>query len=237
MFVLTRVSPGPSRTLIRPRGNPSNENMGANRPHFVGIAGGSCSGKTWLAGRLHKLLGKESARLSLDDFYQDRGHLSLARRAKLNFDHPRAIDWDLFETVLRTFAEGHDARVPKYNFSTHARETEQPLLSPKPVLLVEGLWLFRRPSVRQIFDRKVFLRLPESVCEARRVARDVRERGREETAVRQQWCGHTQPMYKRYVEPQARWADVVWDAVPDEPMVAALADEIRQTVTRHSDCL
>ena len=202
--------------------------MGANRPYFVGIAGGSCSGKTWLADRLHKLLGKESALLSLDDFYRDRGHLPSERRAKVNFDHPRAVDWDRFETVLRSFAEGQEARVPKYDFSTHAREPEEPLLAPKPVLLVEGLWLFRRAATRQIFDQKIFLRVESALCEDRRLARDTRERGRSEASVRDQWLKQTQPMYLRYVEPQARWADLVLESVPDDATVASLAREIRQ---------
>ena len=211
--------------------------MGANQPHFVGISGGSCSGKTWLARRLQENLGKEAALLSLDDFYLDRSHLSRGRRARLNFDHPRAIDWDRFESVLGRFAQGLEAAVPRYNFETHSRETEEPLLAPKPVLLVEGLWLFRRPSVRRLFQQKIFLRLPGRVCEGRRVERDIRERGRTEQQVKEQWMRHARPMYERFVASQARWADLVLETPPDDRWVAKLAMEIRKTVFGRAECL
>ena len=211
--------------------------MGAKRPHFVGIAGGSCSGKTWLAQRLQEILGKEAARLSLDDFYLDRAHLSLARRARVNFDHPRAIDWVRFEEVLRAFARGRETAVPKYNFANHAREVEEPVLSAKPVILVEGLWLYRRASVRRIFDRRIFLRLPEHVCASRRMRRDTVERGRNQTQVREQWNEHARPMYERFVAPQERWADLVLTAAPDEERVVSLAAEIRENLAAQFECL
>src|SRR5512140_3253218 len=91
------------------------------RPLLVAIVGGSGSGKTWLARRLQRRLAPEAARVSLDDFYRDRSRLSPARRARLNFDHPRSIDWAEFERVLGRLSAGRSARVPRYDFRTHCR--------------------------------------------------------------------------------------------------------------------
>lgn len=202
--------------------------MGAKSTQFIGITGGSCAGKTWLAERLQKSLGKESGRLSLDDFYLDRAHLSPGRRAKLNFDHPRSIDWARFESVLGSFAAGREARVPKYDFRRHARQPEEPLLAPKPVILVEGLWLFRKAAIRKLFDVKIFMRLPRKTCQSRRLDRDALERGRTPEQAREQWLRFTWPMYERFVAPQERWADLVLRDSPDEEWVSQFAREFQK---------
>src|SRR5215831_12598866 len=116
---------------------------------LVAIVGGSGAGKTCLAQKLQAALGRKAVRLSLDDFYLDRSHLSSARRAMLNFDHPRAIDWKLLKAVLQNLRAGHVARIPQYNFKTHCLLTRTRLLKPKPIILIEGLWLLRTPSLRR----------------------------------------------------------------------------------------
>ena len=95
------------------------ENMNEYGPQIVGIAGGSCAGKTWLADRLSEPSGNDAVRISLDSFYLDRSYLSAGRRALLNFDHPRAIDWRSLERVLRKCAAREQFSVPRYDFATH----------------------------------------------------------------------------------------------------------------------
>src|SRR5688572_27454107 len=110
-------------------------------PQLIGIAGGSCAGKSWLAARLQEQLGKIAGRLSLDDFYRDRSHLPPGRRARINFDHPRAIDWERVEGVLTELCAGRAASIPRYNYETHGRFAEETILAPAPLVLFEGLWL------------------------------------------------------------------------------------------------
>lgn len=182
-----------------------------SRPVLVGIAGGSGSGKTWLADWLRRLIGpRAAARLAQDDFYRDRSHLSPAQRARLNFDHPDALDWTAFESALADLRAGRACRRPVYDFTTHTRAGTV-ALEPRPLVLVDGLWLLSHPSVRRRFDLTVFLRCPEGERLRRRIARDVAERARTLEAVRAQFRGTVAPMHRRYVEPQARWADVVID--------------------------
>jgi uridine kinase len=201
-----------------------------NRPQIIGIAGGSCAGKTWLAERIMETLGDKAARISLDDFYFDRSNLSLARRSRLNFDHPRSIDWERLEQVLRTHAQGGVARVPCYDFATHSRRTEESLIEPSPVLIVEGLWLFRRPSVRALFSLKIFIRGSQQLCVARRLERDTRERGRSREQVLRQLRRYTLPMFVRFVAPQQKWADVILEAPVSATELSRLTNRIAENV-------
>ncbi|HYC69619.1 MAG TPA: hypothetical protein VEB66_00330 [Opitutaceae bacterium] len=182
-----------------------------SRPVLVAIAGGSGSGKTWLADWLRRLIGPRAAlRLAQDDFYRDRSAVPAPRRAGLNYDHPGALDWEAFEAALRDLRAGRPCRLPAYDFATHTRVDATPL-EPRPLVIVDGLWLLRRPSVRHLFDLTVFLRCPEPERLRRRLARDIAERARTAEAVRAQFRATVAPMHRRFVEPQARWADVVVD--------------------------
>lgn len=179
---------------------------------LVAITGGSGSGKTWLAEKLETVLAPHAARLSLDDFYRDRSHLALGRRARLNFDQPGAIDWAELECALVALRQGRRARVPCYDFATHARLARTKTLNPKPVILVEGLWLLRRPSIRSCFALRLFVDCPRALRLRRRLARDTRSRGRSRASVLKQFRTTVDPMHQRYVAPQARYADVILPA-------------------------
>ena len=198
-------------------------------PHIVGIAGGSCAGKTWLADRLLAALDGLAVRLSQDDFYFDRSHLSPARRARLNFDHPRAIDWERLEMVLNDFARGQTVTIPRYDFASHGRLGDENTLPPAPIMIVEGLWLLRRPSLRQIFDLKIFLRSSHQLCTERRLQRDTAERGRTRTQVLEQLSRFTLPMSERFVAPQEKWADIVLDAPISDSHISMIVNRIQST--------
>jgi uridine kinase len=178
-------------------------------PFLVAIVGGSGSGKSWLAERLQAVLGPQAARISLDDFYRDQSHLSEADRASLNFDHPDAIDWPSLERVLHNLLAGRTAELPCYDFKTHCRERRVQSLEPKPIVLIEGLWLLHRPSLRDLFDLKLFIDCPSQTRLRRRIDRDVVFRGRTRASVEKQFNETVEPMHRKFVAPQKRWADVV----------------------------
>ncbi len=202
--------------------------MHSASPILVAIVGGSGAGKSQLAGQLADLLGAEAARLSLDDFYRDQSHLPAGRRAKLNFDHPRAVDWPSVERVLGDWLAGLPALVPRYDFATHCRRGFR-MVQPKPIVLVDGLWLLLRPSLRRLFRLRIFLNCPARIRLARRLARDVEARGRTRASVLEQFRDAVQPMHRRFVAPQARWADVVlkgnWDDREVERLVRRIRDQ------------
>jgi uridine kinase len=179
------------------------------QPIIVAITGGSGAGKTWLAGRLQGALGYQAVRLSQDDFYKDLRHLSPARRAKTNFDHPHAIDWHGFEAVLQDCRANRATQVPRYDFASHTRCSDARPFIPSAVVLVEGLWLLWEPPVRHLFDLKIFINCPVQLRLERRLARDVAERGRTPESVHEQFSASVAPMHERFVAPQAAWADII----------------------------
>src|SRR6266446_4214469 len=142
--------------------------------YLVAIVGGSGAGKTWLADHLQRILGESVARLSLDDFYLDRSHLSPTERETINFDQPQAIDWSEFERVLLDCRYGRTTGVPRYDFTLHKRFLELEVWQPKPLTLVDGLWPLHRPAIRRLFDCRIFIDCPERLRLCRRLARDVR---------------------------------------------------------------
>ena len=176
---------------------------------LVAIAGGSGAGKTRLAADLQNALGNRATRLSLDDFYRDRSQLSPGRRTRINFDHPRAIDWAVLEKVLRNYRAGRPASVPCYDFNTHCRRPVAEPLSRKPVVILEGLWTLRRRTLRPLFELRIFIECPLRLRRERRLARDMTSRGRSRASVQRQFRKTVQPMHGKFVAPQRRWAHVI----------------------------
>lgn len=197
------------------------------RPRFIAIVGGSGAGKTWLARRLTKLLGERATHLTLDDFYRDRSHLKPAACQKINFDHPKAIDWRELEKVIRKCIRGRKACLPRYNFATHCRVNRRAEFTPRPLVLVDGLWLLRRPALRRMFDCKIFLDCPADVRLERRLRRDCAERGRSPESVRRQFLRTVVPMHDRFVASQSRWADIVFNTPPTSREIQQLAKKLK----------
>lgn len=193
---------------------------------IIAVVGGSGAGKSWFVERLCRILGESACHLALDDFYRDRSHLPFNRRARLNFDVPQAIDWSDAARVLRDCRAGLPTRIPHYNFSTYSRSAESRSWLPRPVVLVDGLWLLHSAELRALFDLKLFLDAPVELRHDRRVARDTVERGYSEGAVRERIAASVQPMHGRYVEPQKRWADAVLAQPFRPPEIERLADTL-----------
>ena len=183
--------------------------INALTPRFVAIVGWSGSGKSWLSGRLQGHFANQAACVSLDDFYRDQSYLAPGRRAAINFDHPKAVDWDLFQNWMSRARAGRSGTLPRYDFSNHTRMSETVTWQAVPLVLVEGLWLLWRAAVRRLFDFSIFVDCPGEVRLQRREARDVEERGRTRGSVRTQFRKVVAPMHDLYVAPQARWADMV----------------------------
>lgn len=198
-----------------------------SKPKLIAIVGGSGAGKSWLADRLQQAFATSAARLSLDNFYLDRADLPPSHRARVNFDHPRAIDWPRLQTVLRACRAGRTTRIPQYNFATHTRMPHEKLWAPAPLVLVDGLWLLSRPRVRSLFALGIYLDCPAQLRLKRRLARDVAERGRTPDSVRDQFWKEVEPMHDRHVIPQLRLAHVVLGQPVSEAEMDGLIARIR----------
>ena len=177
------------------------------KPYLVGIAGPSCAGKSYLSAHLARHLG--AAILNLDSYYSDLQHIGLEQRAQINFDHPEALDSGLLIDHVRQLSRGDAIEKPVYDFKIHARTGETERLAPREFMIVEGLFALYWEDIRALQQTKVFVDLGEDICLARRVERDMRERGRTRESVLEQFSTTVQPMAQRYVHPTRQFADVV----------------------------
>ncbi len=176
----------------------------------VGIAGGTGSGKTTVAKTIAAALPIDRvAMVEYDAYYRDRTDLELEARSQLNFDHPEALETELFVEHLASLKEGRGIDMPIYDFKTHRRKVESRRVEAAPVVIVEGILVFVDPRVRERLDMKIFVDTDADIRVFRRIRRDMEQRGRTFESVREQYYRTVRPMHLQFVEPSKRWADLI----------------------------
>ncbi len=181
---------------------------------ICGIAGGASAGKTTIVNALReRFIAEEKALaiLPLDSYNRDHSDLSLADRAKINFDHPDAFEHDLYLKHLALLKQGEAVDIPVYDFSTHSRTTEVERIEPAELIIGEGHLLFVIPEVVREFELRIFISAPEELRLKRRLERDVSERGRTPESIRSQFASTVSPMHDKYIEPSSSFADLILD--------------------------
>ncbi|MFZ0640440.1 MAG: uridine kinase [Candidatus Acidiferrales bacterium] len=182
----------------------------AQRSFVIGICGGTGSGKTTITDRLSRaLLDDGVVVLQQDHYYKDLSHLSSAERARCNFDHPNALDTPLFVEHIRDLREGRAIERPVYDFTQHRRVSETVRIESRPAILVEGILIFENEQLRSLMDVKIFVDTDADLRFIRRLARDIRERGRTVDSVIEQYQQTVRPMHLEFVEPSKRYADII----------------------------
>jgi uridine kinase len=177
------------------------------RPLVIGIGGCSGSGKTTLARELASQL--DATLFPMDLYYRDLSQFPLDSRHKQNFDHPDSLESELIIEHVRTLAQGHAIQRPVYDFKTHSRVAGAfDEIRPTDVVIVEGILALHYDDLIPLYDFSVYVNAPDEVCLARRIHRDMRERGRTEASVREQFKATAQPMADLYVVPSAARASV-----------------------------
>ncbi len=176
----------------------------------VGIAGGTGSGKTTVAKTIAAALPvNRVAMVEYDAYYRDRTDLSLDERSQLNFDHPEALETELFVEHLAALKDGRGIDMPIYDFKSHRRQEESRRVDAAPVVIVEGILVFVDPRVRERLDMKIFVDTDADIRVFRRIRRDMEQRGRTFESVREQYYRTVRPMHLQFVEPSKRWADLI----------------------------
>lgn len=181
----------------------------------LGLAGGSGAGKTTLVDGLTSRLRGDVSVLWFDEYYHDLVHLSPEQRAAVNFDHPDSLDEVLLIEHLDGLLAGRPVDVPVYDFATHTRTGRTRRVEPRPVVVVDGILVLAVPALRSRLDLAVFVDAPAEVRLARRMYRDVRERGRTTASVRAQFEATVAPMHEAFVDPSAEHADLRLDGTGD----------------------
>src|SRR5687767_1923998 len=177
---------------------------------LVGVAGGSGSGKTSFASELaERLRPGRCVTLAQDAYYKDGSRLDPEARAAINYDHPDAFDTSLLIQDLRDLKAGRPVPQLAYDHATYSRRVLEDAITPRPVILLEGILILAEEPLRRLMDIKLFIDTDSDVRILRRLRRDMTERGRSFQSVEGQYLGSVRPMHLEFVEPSKRYADLI----------------------------
>ena len=176
----------------------------------IGVAGGTGSGKSTLVKRLQEAFKDDDvATLCHDYYYKAHPELTYEERTKLNYDHPKSFDTDMMVEHIEALKNNVPIERPVYSFVEHNRTDEKVLVKPSKVIIVDGILIFENKELRDLMDIKVFVDTDADIRLARRILRDVRERGRSMESVITQYTSTVKPMHEEFVEPSKKFADVI----------------------------
>lgn len=181
-------------------------------PHaiLIGLAGGTGSGKTSIAKAISHEIGDDGVVVvEQDSYYHQLAHLPLEERARVNFDHPDSVDFDLMLSDLEKLQRFEAVEVPIYDYASHTRKKETRRISGQRLIILEGILVLSDQAVRDLMDIKIYVDTPADVRFIRRMMRDVKERGRSFDAVVDQYYATVRPMHDQFVEPTKRFADLI----------------------------
>ncbi len=177
---------------------------------IIGIGGGTGSGKTTVVNQiLSEFPAGEVEVISQDSYYKDTSHLSFEERCKINFDHPKSIDFELLESHLKALKKGENINQPVYSFKTHNRTGQTTITKPKKVVIVEGILILSNTELRSLFDIKIFVHADSDERLMRRLKRDIAERGRDLDEVLERYQTTLKPMHQQFIEPMKAFADII----------------------------
>lgn len=197
---------------------------------IIGIAGGTGSGKTTVVHQImNELPQTEVGIISQDHYYKETNHLPFDERALINFDHPRAIDFDLLVQHLRELKAGNTIDQPVYSFVTHNRTDDTVSTHPRKVMIVEGILILAHPELRDLFDIKVFVHADSDERLIRRLKRDIAERGRDMDEVLNRYQTTLKPMHQQFIEPTKAFADII---IPNDKYNTVAIDVVRAVINQ-----
>lgn len=195
---------------------------------ILGIAGGTGCGKTTVVNQIvDQLPENEVAVISQDSYYNDLSHLSREERAKINFDHPNSIDFDLLIAHLEQLRQGQIIETPIYSFVEETRLEQTISTSPKKVMIVEGILVLSNPLLRDMFDIKIYVHADSDERLIRRLQRDIRERGHDLDKVLTRYQTAVKPMHEQFIEPSKEFADII---IPNNHYNTVAIDIVRTII-------
>jgi len=176
---------------------------------IIGIAGGSGSGKTFLTRKILRSFKTKCVVIHQDSYYKDLSHLGMKERISNNFDHPNSIDIKLLIKDVKTLISGQSILQPLYDFSNHTRKQKYLTITPKPIIIVEGVLIFHFKELANLFLLKIFLDIDPDIRFIRRLKRDVKERKRQVKDICKQYLNFVKPMHELFVEKTKYNSDIV----------------------------
>ncbi len=197
---------------------------------IIGIAGGTGCGKTTVVNKIiNELPEGEVGVISQDSYYKDTSHLGFDERIKINFDHPRSIDFELLVEHLKSLKTNVPVNQPVYSFVKHNRTGDTIITHPRKVMIVEGILIFTNPELREMFDIKLFVHADTDERLIRRLKRDISERGRDLDEVLSRYQNTLKPMHDQFIEPMKEYADMI---IPNNKHNIVAIDIVRSIITQ-----
>lgn len=197
---------------------------------IIGIAGGTGSGKTTVVQQImEELPNTEVGIISQDSYYKESLSLSYEERSKINFDHPRSLDFELLIAHLKELKAGNTINQPVYSFVTHNRTSDTIITNPRKVIIVEGILILSNPELRDLFDIKVFVHADSDERLIRRLKRDIAERGRDMEEVLNRYQTTLKPMHQQFIEPTKAFADII---IPNDKYNTVAIDVVRAVINQ-----
>ena len=197
---------------------------------IIGIAGGTGSGKTTVVHQImNELSETEVGIISQDSYYKENIGMSYEERSNINFDHPRAIDFELLVNHLNDLKAGKTIDQPVYSFVTHNRTDDSISTHPRKVMIVEGILILANPELRDLFDIKIFVHADSDERLIRRLKRDIAERGRDMEEVLNRYQTTLKPMHQQFIEPTKAFADII---IPNDKYNTVAIDVVRAVINQ-----
>jgi len=197
---------------------------------IIGIAGGTGSGKTTVVHQImNELPDAEVGIISQDSYYKENKNMSYEERSNINFDHPRAIDFELLVAHLKELKQGNIINQPVYSFIKHNRTDDVVITHPRKVMIVEGILIFTNPELRDLFDIKVYVHADSDERLIRRLRRDISERGRDMEEVLTRYQHTLKPMHEQFIEPTKAYADII---IPNDKFNTVAIDVVRAVINQ-----
>ncbi|KQW97499.1 uridine kinase [Flavobacterium sp. Root420] len=197
---------------------------------IIGIAGGTGSGKTTVVHQImNELPDTEVGVISQDSYYKETSNLSFDERALINFDHPRAIDFELLVKHLKALKTGETIDQPVYSFIQHNRTDDTVSTHPRKVMIIEGILILTNPELRELFDIKIYVHADSDERLIRRLKRDISERGRDIDEVLNRYQTTLKPMHEQFIEPSKAFADII---IPNDKYNTVAIDVVRAVINQ-----
>lgn len=176
---------------------------------LIGIGGGSGAGKTTLAKRLQHEL-KDSVILPYDSYCVDRSNLTMEERSKINYDLPDSYDHKLYAEHVKLLLDNKKVFKPIFDFATHSRVKETEVVEPHHFIIVEGIMVYQVKELENAMNLSIYVEADSDVRLARRIKRDINERGRSVESVITQYLNTVKPSHMQYIEPTKDKVDIIF---------------------------
>ncbi|XP_028051218.1 uridine kinase-like protein 1, chloroplastic isoform X5 [Camellia sinensis] len=205
----------------------------------IGVSGGTASGKTAVCDLIIQQLHDHRVVLvNQDSFYRDLIAEEAQRVHEYNFDHPDAFDSEQLVECIEKLKSGQSVQVPIYDFKNHRRCADNfRQVNASDVIILDGILVFHDSRVRNLMNMKIFVDTDDDVRLARRIRRDIVERGRDINSVLEQYAKFVKPAFDDFVLPAKKYADVIIPRGGENHVaIDLIVQHIRTKLGQHNLC-